>query len=75
MTAKISLTDTGTFKKDGWHFQATVGPFDSQQEAIEFVRQVALRFGIGLGPFQEETTPPALGVNVSETIATKDNFG
>lgn len=61
MNPKIKLTDTGTFKlrKGGWYFRATIGPFNSQQEGYEFAREA----------------PPALGINVSETITTKDKFG
>lgn len=66
---KIWLRDTGIFKKGGWYFQATVGPFTSQQEAYDFARKAAIPEG------EQAEAPPALGINVSETITAKDKFG
>lgn len=54
--------------EDDWFFRVLVGPFKTKEEADTFAALVDL-----LEP--EEPTPPPLGVNVSETIATKDKFG
>lgn len=62
--------------EDDWFFRVLVGPFKTKEEADTFAALVDLLDDPGVPEgVPEEPTPPPLGVNVSETIATKDKFG
>lgn len=66
----MKIVDIGTAYQleNDWFIRVMLGPFKSEEEADEFGLLVAL-----LEP--EEETPPALGINVSETINATDKFG
>lgn len=65
---KVDIGISYPFQLDGdWYFRAMIGPFETKEEADK----AASRVGI----LEIDEAPPPLGVNVSETIATKDKFG
>lgn len=56
-------------RQNGWYVKALFGPFASKQEADTFAARADFL------EMSADAPPPTLGVNVSETIATKDKFG
>lgn len=66
----MKIVDIGTAYQleDDWYIRVMLGPFKSKEAADEFALLVGMLEGKG-------TQPPALGINVSETIKTEDKFG
>lgn len=72
----MKIVDIGSAYQidNDWFFRVLVGPFESKEKADEFAALVALLEPDEVARRGQEAPPPTLGINVSETITTKDKF-